>query len=252
MTAPAWQLDRHHAQLQLAVLEGRIDLSRPGDGFGSLRLDRTPLDDGRLLGIASPSLPPGDPASIVECFVRGGDLVAVYRESQEWPIRVEARWRAGSLTTPEGPLGTLELAVAVYTEHLDSCPELSVSSVLPDEGVWRLADRSEGRFDLLARDGPSEFDADDGPGCLLFRLRASTWSYVEMVEAAGFFAERLQRGEDSGATVEVRRRLFAGRLEKGVLLRGRVSGAFLRREDDARAAARCCAGFAAAGFPLGT
>ena len=252
MTPPLWQLDRHHARLELDPLEGTIDLSRPGEGLGALRLQSGRLADARLLGIAIPSLSAGDADSVVECYVRGTDLVAVYRESEHWPVQVEARWRAGSRSTPDGPLTTVELAVSVHTALLDSRPELSVQSVLPTEGVRRLVDQSTARFELLDPHGPASIHPGDGPGCLLFRLPESTLSYVEMVHPADFLEDHLEGGVGSGPTVLVRHRLFGGRLEKGVILRARVCGAFLPRDGDLQSAAACFAGFAATELPLGT
>jgi hypothetical protein len=252
MTPPLWQLDRHHARLELAQFEGTIDLSRPGEGLGTLRFQRRRLADARLLGIAIPSFPAGDADSVVECYVRSTDLVAVYRESEDWPVQVEARWRAGSRSTPDGPMTTVELAVSVHTALLDSEPEFSVHSVLPTEGVWRLVDQSTARFELLDPHGPARIHPDDGPGCLLFRLPESTLSYVEMVHPADFLEDRLEGGTESEPTVLVHHRLFGGRLEKGVILRARVCGAFLAGDGDLRSAAACFAGFAATELPLGT
>lgn len=252
MPAPLWQLDRQHARLELAQLEGTIDLSRPGEGLGTLRFDRKPLGDARVLGIAIPSFPAGDAQSIVECYVRSTDLVAVYRESQDWPVQVEARWRAGSRSTPDGPLTTVELAVSVHTGLLESEPELSVCTAIPTEDVWRLVERSTGRFELLDRHGPARITPDDGPGCLLFRLPESALSYLEMVHPADFLEDDIEGGTESEPAVLVRHRLFGGRLEKGVILRARVCGAFLPGDGDLRIAAACFAGFAAAELPLGT
>ncbi len=252
MTVPAWQLDRQRARLQLARLQGAIDLSRPGEGLAALRFDRNRLGEARLLGIAIPSFRAGDTESIIECHVRGTDLVAAYRESRDWPVRVEARWRAGSPSTPKEAQATVELAVSVHTDLLDCRPELSVRSALVTEGVWRLLDESAARFELLDRDRPFRIHPDGGPGCLLFRLPESALSYLEMVHPADFLEDHVEGDRESGASISVRHRLFAGRLEKGVILRARVCGAFLPRDGDMRIAAESYARFAAAELPLGT
>jgi hypothetical protein len=51
--------------------------------------------------------------------------------------------------------------------------------------------------------------------------------------------------------VRVRHRLFSFPLEKGIVLRARVCGALLPREQDAQLAAECYATFAAEEPPLG-
>jgi hypothetical protein len=251
MTAPSWQLDGQHARLQLDRLAGAIDLSRPGDGLAALEFDGHRLGAAGILGVAIPCSPAGDPQSVVESYVRGTDLVASYRESQDWPIRVEARWRAGAPPTPGAPLAAFELAVSVQTAVLDCLPELSVRSALPAQSVWRLADGAAARFETLGRARPSCFGAQEGPACLLFRLNGSALSYVEMVHPADFLEDRLEDDGGSSATVTVCHRLFGGRLEKGVILRARVWGAFLPRDNDMPVAAECSAGFAAAELPLG-
>ena len=251
MTAPLWQLDRRRARLRLAQLEGTIDLSRPGEGLRAVCVDRKRVEGAGLLGMSIPSFPAGDAESIAECYVRGTDLVAVYRESPDWPVRVQSRWRAGSRSTPQGLLSTVELAVSVHTRVGDSEPGLSVRSALPTEAVWRLVDESGARFELLDGEGPFRISPDGGPGCLVFRLAGSTRRYVEMVPPGDFVEGRLQVGGESEARILLQR-LFAGRLEKGVILRARVCGAFLPGDGDLPDAAACYASFAAAELPLGT
>jgi hypothetical protein len=80
--------------------------------------------------------------------------------------------------------------------------------------------------------------------CFIFRLAGSQSSYVEMVHPADFNESMLRRSP-SGET-ELSHRLFAGRLEKGVILRSRIRAIFVPRDSDAALARACYADFAAA------
>ncbi len=99
---------------------------------------------------------------------------------------------------------------------------------------------------------PAAIGPDSGTGCLLFRLPGGDLSYAEMVHPADFQYDEFQPGESRGNVVCIAHRLFRTNLEKGVILRARVRGIFLKRPDDTQIAARCYAAFAGADPPLGT
>jgi hypothetical protein len=89
-----------------------------------------------------------------------------------------------------------------------------------------------------------------GPGCLVFRLSGLSLSYIEMVHPADFRHDELMPGPARGA-LRLEHRLFPQTLEKGVILRARVRGAFVPRADDLRIAAESYRAFASAEPPLG-
>ncbi|MFH1923571.1 MAG: hypothetical protein ABIP48_27240 [Planctomycetota bacterium] len=253
MNSCLWQLDRHNAQLRVAQLTAAIDLSNPAVGLSGLCLSGNSLGDARVLGIEMPSFPVGRADALAESLVRGADLVADYEESENWPVRVEAVWRAGDRSTSSGALAIIELVISVRTHRLESRPELVVQSALPTTDVLRLADQDTAQFDSIGREGPCVIKPAGGPGCLLFRFPASesSPSYAEMVHPADFVEDRLRVVGESAPSVELRHRLFPGPLEKGVILRARVCAVFCRRDDDAQTAAQCYAAFSAAEPPLG-
>jgi len=246
----AWKIDRQGARLQVARLAATIDLAAPAGGLVGLRAGNDRLENAALLGVEAPSSAAGDGKSLRERRVRGSLLTAAYRGSEDWPIGVEATWRAESPSASNAPLLTLTLVVSVETQVLEARPELAVASVLPTTNVSRLVDAPSPRFESVGGEFPWVIEPSGGPGCLLFRLSQSDLSYAEMVHPLDFLESRLQGGTGPRPAVRLRHRLFGGSLEKGVILRARVCGVLLPRDGDARIAAECYARFAAAEPPL--
>ena len=89
------------------------------------------------------------------------------------------------------------------------------------------------------------------PGCLVYRLAGRPCSYVEMVHPVDFRQGVVRRSGGSQAAVEVAYRLFPDSLEKGVILRARLRGLLIARQDDAPRAAALYAAFAAGGAAAG-
>ncbi len=251
MTPSVWHLHRCIAQLQRAPLSAALDLSRPEAGLFDLRFASQSVAGAHVLGVALPPITTIDAGLLAEHYARGADLVATYRESESWPVRVEARWRAEALRYPTGPLPAIELVVSVRTPLWDSRPELSVETVFPPAELIRLADAGNGGFEPLGTRQASAIGRDGRPGCFVFRPRDVDLSYAEMVHPADFVEARLDSPTEPAVAVRLRHRLFPEPLEKGVIRRARVCGVFLRRSDDAHIAADCYARFATAEPPLG-
>jgi hypothetical protein len=251
MTSSAWHIDRGSAQLQHAHLAATIDLARPARGLVGLRVGNDCLEGAGLLGIELPSSVVSGAGMLGACHGCGSRVTAACGESKDWPVRVEATWRALGPSGPNAPLATLELVVSVETQVPDTRPELAVGSVLPTTSASRLVDAPTPRFETIG-ELPCAIEPDAGPGCLLFRFPGSEVSYAEMVHPLDFLQDRLECVTESPRGVRLRHRLFGGRLEKGVILRARVCGVFLRREGDARIAAQSYTSFVAAEPPLGT
>jgi len=250
MNSSVWQLDRYGARLQLGVFTGRIDLARPDEGLVDLAFAISSFADVHLLAVRFSSLPPDDPETPDECYVRKSDLMAVYDPSDRRPIHVETRWRVTTPLALSGTLAGIELMVSVRTELLDSRSELSVHSALPAAEVLRLADPRSGRFEMLDAERPHLLDPNGGSGCLVFRFSNSDLSYAEMVHPADFREDRLRGEGESARITRLSHRLFPSPLEKGVILVARVQGILLRRSNDTRAAAEHYSAFAEAEPPL--
>ena len=253
MSLAAWHLEQHRAGVQLDRLTASIDLTRPDHGLVDFSVAGSRLADARILGLAIPSLKAGRAALPTEAYVRGIDLVAVYEESESWPVRLDALWRATPPEEPGGLIAAVDLVLSVRTSLLESRPELAVSSTMPVGQLLRLSGAGPSDHDTLTvpPDLPLAVEPAEGPGCLVFRLGHGDLSYAEMVHPADFRHAALGRAGHQGELVRVVHRLFQQPLEKGVILRARLRGVWLPRRDDVRLAAQQYEAFAAAEPPLG-
>lgn len=192
-----WRLDGTTARLRAGGLQARIDLLRPASGLH----DWTGVG-GSLLGVA---LDVGDDElSPAETYVRGNDLVATYPETPRRPFRVQLYWHAVDERM-------VELQASVNTGLLDVRPALDVVASL-DDGEWR------------------ELES----GLFLFRSTAAgAWSYCEASHPKNEAASQIVR---NAGCIRLVHRLFDRPLEKGVILRSRIRGALVPREDDEAAA----------------
>jgi hypothetical protein len=264
MTAQAWFLESSRATLRIGPLAASLDLTRPALGLSAVRYHGQPLTLS-LLALETPAIAQLDGASLLERYVQWDNLVAAYRESPSWPVRVDCRWRAGV----EGPLAVLDLVVSVRTPLLDSRPEMAVRSTLAATGAWQLVSADSGRFEpwsdglgpqaspgatagLSSSAGSTVGQPNCGtPGCLLFRLPGNAWSCVVMVHPADFTRIALAAGAGEPRAFRLAYHLFSGRLEKGVILRARLRCLLLPRDSDFSLAAAHYASFIAAEPPLG-
>jgi hypothetical protein len=203
----AWILGDLSARLETDLLQGAIDLAHPERGLTSLAFGGRSLDTSVEL-LAAELGPPGDSArKLADAYVRGADLVASYASTDCRPIGVQIYWRAHADSAAR--MAAVDLEVSVQTQLLDSDPTLTTVSRVPAGDVV-----------AIGADGPSI--------CWLLRPGGAEWSYVEMVHSHACDSE-------IGTVANVsslRHRLFAERLEKGVILRTRVRGVFLDRKQD--------------------
>ncbi len=253
MPAPTWNLRDRFGRCELDRWSAAIDLLRPDRGLTDLQSESRRLFDTEMLGLAGPDALRDQKADLVECYQRGPDLIAAYRESPEWPVRVDAMWRAAARAQGVTVLAAVDLIVSVRTELLESWPELAVRSSIPSREILRLVSADSAQFAPFPNIGamPLLVCSDSGPGCLLFRLPDAGLSYGEMVHPADFQRSHLKRPAGETSPIEVRHRLFAERLEKGVILRARVRAVWVEAADDTRQVAGCYAAFASAEPPLG-
>jgi hypothetical protein len=240
-----WTLEPATAKLELPRLHARLDLQHPEHGLHALDFRQQNLPAAvELLGVdLSPALVPAD------VYGRQGDLVVNYAGTNERPVAVQVYWRAN----PEDTMGRVEidLEVSVQTPLLDSDPALSTISQLPAGQTLRLVDDVMAEFRELMSATSAEVAMGDPrlPGCWLVRPVGQAWSYAEMVHPADLNASECLLADHS---FRLRHRLFLSRLEKGVILRARVRGMLLIREDDCALAAAAYHRFVHSPPPLTT
>ena len=250
-----WQLDKFSAGFRTRYLSGSGDLLYPEHGIGAIRVDDSVLEDARLLGLSIPAVSSDTAGSQLEAYTRCGDLVGIYAPTDRHPFRSQVYWRLSSYTPPEAPSGalaSLELVASKQTDLLESRPDLTVTSEFPCSQVLRLRD-ADSEFELIDCSKPITLSTQDGTGCFLFRLRGDKFSYAEMVYPLDFETTELNAVDRSNGKIHrIQHHLFHHRLEKGVILRARVLGLLLRREDDLQTTAAHYALFAVSDPPLTT
>lgn len=235
-SAPLWRIAGQRASFSAsasAPLAGEVDIARPARGIVAQVAGQSPYGL-NMLGVAG--LEPSDEVATppADCYERGTDLVLTYAETSTRPLRVQVYWRVHSADRlPAGAAG-IDLQVSVQTSLLDADSALWAASTVPARHVARLAGCAG--------------NAD----CWLFRWPAAEMSYAEMIHPADDRGCVLSREDESQDRWLLRRRLFGERLEKGVILRARLRGVLLPRQDDERLAAAACEAFVTEAPPLTT
>ena len=145
---------------------------------------------GSMLG-ALPALSPASSPASVETYVRGADLVTTHPATVERPTRVQLYWRRWR-DLPAGTAAIVELIVSAQTHLLDSDPSLVLEHRFP------------GAIQLQRSEHSSQVTLGDGQ--LLIFTHSADATETELADSNS----------------EVRHTLFRRRLEKGVILRGRL------------------------------
>lgn len=238
-SAPAadfWKFDPPTVKLCTPRLCGAVALSNPSAGIGHLTWNDIPLD-GSVLGVSA-----GASVSPQDAFARGTDLVAAYTAPGPPSFNWQVYWRASEA---EGDVILLDAILSLQTALLESFPAVSTQSQLFAEEVWRV--RSDGESNKV---DPQQFGKTplEDYNCVALRSVTGNWSYAEMtlpLDQGTFQLTRLENGQTS-----VQRNLGGSFMEKGVIRRMRIRGAFLPRENDLERAAGLFEEFAAETPPL--
>lgn len=205
-----WQLDGTRALLSAPRLRGGIDLLHPSRGVTAVFVDGA-AQVGWLLGVdvlatdGCRSL--GDaPWPIEDVYIRGRDLVATYREPLEQPFNLQLYWRAAESLSGAA---TLDLICSVQTPLWEAHPGVTVCSSMFDSAA--------------AISGNS-----------LVSTGEHDWSYLEATRRGDFHAtDSKNDGEFSGAFWQFGPQF----MEKGVIRRLQLRGAFLPTADVAASGA---------------
>lgn len=200
-----WRLEGSRAILESDAIQAAVDVARPHLGLTELRLRGVSIE-GWILGVdvAAPA-PPGD------IYVRGGDLVVSYQESEDRPFSVQIYWSLGeSAPVPEALV--IDGTVSIQTRQWEAYPRVSVTSHLA--GAERIA------IDAAAT---------------VVRPAGVAWSYIEVVPAEDF----VQVAPSVDGSAVSSGWIYDGHfMERGVIRRLRVRGALVPRGDDLETAVR--------------
>jgi hypothetical protein len=211
-SAMTWEFRDGVATLAANDLLARVDVARPEAGCYDVRFRDETLNLAQWLAVS----PAAKSRVVVEdLFTRGGDLVATYAETPDWPLRWQVYWRVLSGEAIGPALAGLELIVSAQTSMLDCSPALVAQT------------RLSGPSSLISRE----------EGGIVSRLSAAELSYVELIHPADHQGTDIQ---STGGQITLRHPLFLKSLEKGVILRARLRG-LLVRASEAETAADACA-----------
>jgi len=232
-----WRIDRNRASVDASGLSARVDLQQPDAGLVDVAWHGNPWCNSRLFQVRQPLSSSG--YELLDAYVRGPDLVAVYRTPSNESLATQVYWRF--IAYPDLDAAGVELIVSVQTELLDDDPCLTVGSELPCSGILQAIGPGTAGF---ARVSLPEGATDEpcrctGTGLFLYGLNAGRGSYLEMVHPADFFAGEFERTPES-SVLRSRFELFEERLEKGVLRRARSCGLLLGHTQEAEPTAREC------------
>lgn len=218
-------------------LVGCVDVSRPDLGLQQIQLDSTEIV-GNLLRIWRQDQPePRWPCTLAEAYIRGGDLIATYEPTNDWPYSSQLYWRLDAFEVPE-VRSTASLLVSVQTHLLDTWPIISVGSELVCSEVLRLVPANNSAVRCTPSNREQWLQPMGDYCCILFRLQDHPWTYVEMIPANDLSRFRVWHNDDSVGSSEWQ--LFGEFLEKGVIRRARVEILLLPRDNDVHLATTCC------------
>jgi hypothetical protein len=231
MDASLWMIDEEQAQLRSPSLTAQLELLSPHSGLRNVCPNHTALEL-QLLGV---QLPESDSSVTTEdAYARGDDLVLTYAETAQWKLRTQIYWRyARQYALACG----IEVVASLQTSLLDAPAAVNVSSRIAADEILALTNDRLDFFELARSSRPHHLTRAMTRGCFVFRLAGANLSYVEIVHPGDFQETSIEAIADlhveDPATIS-RHRLFGRRLEKGVILRGRVLGLFVPQDDDLR------------------
>jgi len=229
-----WMLTDGIAQVDSLGLRARLDLAHPERGLTDVQVA---CSGGPRRAVPIPHLlevqlagPADSPPPVIDHYVRGPDLVLTYAAAAAGDVQSQVYWRV--LSSAQADACGLETIVSVQTDRLNSDPASGTSTHISAEEIWTL-----GSDDVLERcdlgEASSRGRAIAGNrGLFLFRLPACELSYLEMVHPSDLTEARVVLVDAAAHVARSFLRLFAERLEKGVIRRGRVRGLFLPRAGD--------------------
>ncbi len=206
MSQPTWQLEAGVCRCQTERVRLGFD---PARGFVGVQMKPAGPLLPQLLGVEIIDAadlgvrPLVDPQSPPEIVIRQDVLLAIYAPTPLRPVECHARWRIHAE-------GIFDLEVSALTPGKWAGLSVQTCSLLAEGSVARLARTNA----LMAVHRPKNHDA----------------SYVEMCHPHDGV------GLEVGPGPAVRFRLFGHDLEKGVILRGRLRGLLVPREEDETAA----------------
>ena len=164
---------------------------------------------------------------LVDCYVRGRDLVCLLGPSDSFPFATQLYWTLRQVEFTPDPLAALSLLVSIRTDLLDTHPAIEVQSELPGQAGTPMK-------------------VAGGPAYVV-PLREEL-TLVEYATPEDCSVQSID--ESANQTQIVRRTLFDHFLEKGVIRSGRLFAAVLSGEADEQSTSTLCRELLASELPL--
>ena len=95
MSHPIWSFKGCTARLEIDSFAANLDLSRPHWGLADLQWGSQTLAGQQILAVDLTPHASADEENVADCYQRAGDLVAVYDQTPQRPMRVQIYWRDG-------------------------------------------------------------------------------------------------------------------------------------------------------------
>ncbi|MCE9607175.1 MAG: hypothetical protein K8U03_20000 [Planctomycetia bacterium] len=205
-TPGPWQLDGTSGRLDIVGFQATLDLAQPRLGLRMANSAAAVL--GLQLGTSLVDSSAVEPA---ESYVRGADLVATYNQTEARPLRVQAYWHVAALAHSfvARDARLIELQVSINTTLLDLRPTIDVVTQL---------------------NSPVEKLTFGEASAWLVRFADRPYTYIEIPHPRDCARTAFEPAAAGRTTL--RHTLFGRKLEKGVIMRGRVRGALVPRADD--------------------
>ena len=215
--APSWQLNGHQAMTSIAGGAGCLELKRPEEGFTY----RGPQGESlNLFQFDNLQYPPQS----IEAYVRKDDLVVNYGGTAVLPFDLQIYWSRPC----SGKADRLECVVAAQTDSLNDHSQLATRT--QGTGCVEILHLPNHQDDKLEPVEPSTIlTPAESTGCLLVRL--GNLSYIELVHLQDFLSLKID-WPHKGSDFTIGRPVFDRSLEKGVIVRARVRGIFVKPSED--------------------
>ncbi|MEK6269513.1 MAG: hypothetical protein N2B57_02040 [Planctomycetales bacterium] len=219
----SWHLIEHQAKTRFAGRPGQLDLGRPENGFSwqgpdqhSLQLLRFP-DGEACPGLNFRASP----------YIRNEDLIVNYGGDELLPFHLQVYWCRRSHPI-HADCNAMEWTLAMQTECLDRQSQLNTSTTgIGAEEILQLPANDATAVEPIASD--TKFCAAESTGCLLVRL--GKMSYIELIHPQDFLSVEVAYLKEE-SQFAINRCLFDCNLEKGVIVRARLQGLCVPREND--------------------
>ncbi len=223
-TSTSWHLIENQATAQLAGRQGQLDLRRPESGF----LWQGPQQQSLQLLRLHDRLQCPELSSRLKPYIREEDLIVNYGDREMLPFNLQIYWRRRSYPAQK-ECNVMDWILAMQTDCLGDKSHLNTSTTGSGANeILHLPVANEKSAEVIHSN--SRFSAEESTGCILVRL--GKMSYIELIHPRDFLSVEIEHSKDQ-SEFGIQRSIFNCHLEKGVIVRARLQGLCVPRENDA-------------------